>query len=391
MDDYDSNVTLAAQSTDFTILSTTEELLNNGNFSNGSSSSSKSSGGLFFQAKVIVAVFSSIISFITVAGNTCVFYIVCTDKKIRTYTNYYILALSISDIIAGGFTMPLYSVYWILGYWPFSDMLCDVYLFLNQAFIHISIIMIVAIAYDRWDALEHPFQHLQRRTLNHAMKLISPSYILPLVIWFLGSFLWPYIKGSRNILPGRCYPQYVADSFEFLCIVPVIIFWGPFVIICVLYARIYQIIRRTAVRRKSHRPVNNATNHGCVIKESTSTTNMISKVSATVEVVACDNPVSTEDTKEDEPPNNPVSTEKTKEDVPPDDSHEQQTKPPMTTMNISHSVFQEDNVGKENIRATRTLNLILIAMVISSSPWSALAPVYSSCPSCIPLALYQVS
>ena len=219
MDDNESNVTLSAQSTDFTILSTTEESLNSSNFS-----SSKSSDGLFFQAKVIIAVFSTIISFITVAGNSCVLYIVCTDKRIRTYTNYYILALSISDIVAGGFTMPLYSVYWILGHWPFSDMLCDVYLFLNQVFIHISIILIVAIAYDRWDALEHPFRHLQRRTLNHAMKLICLSYILPLVIWLFGSFLWPYMKGSRNILPGRCYPQYVSDSFPFLCFVPVIIF-----------------------------------------------------------------------------------------------------------------------------------------------------------------------
>ncbi|XP_072027792.1 muscarinic acetylcholine receptor M2-like [Amphiura filiformis] len=278
-----------------------------------SSSSSSNSRGLPFEASIIVAVVSTLVSFITVVGNIGVFYIIYTDKRLLTYTNYYILALAASDIV-GGFTMALYSVYWILGYWPFSDILCDVHQYVKATFIHISILTIVIIAYDRWDALEHPLQHLKRRTLSHAMKLISITYIIPLMYWFFAIFLWRYLNGSRNILPGRCYPQFVADSFTFLLFVPIVIFWAPFVIICVLYARIYLIIRRTGASQK-----------------------------------LCQLPTAVR--------NQPGA-------------------------NFAHH-------DQENKRANRTLTLILIAMVLASSPWSTLAPVYASCSSCIPLALYQ--
>ncbi|XP_072027788.1 LOW QUALITY PROTEIN: muscarinic acetylcholine receptor DM1-like [Amphiura filiformis] len=323
--------------------------------------------GLLFEASVIVAVVSTLVSFITVVGNICVFYIIYTDKRLLTYTNYYILALSVSDIVAGGFTMPLYSVYWILGYWPFSDMLCDVYLYLNHAFIHISITMIVTIAYDRWDALEHPLQHLQRRTRSHAIKLISISYTIPLLIWLFASFLWPYLKSSRNILPGRClYPQYVTDSFLFLLFAPIIIFWAPFVIICVLYARIYQIIRRTATLQKHYR---------------------LTRLSAAENARTKGNPTSMSEvvfnkpSKDENAHDNPSFTKDAEHDMPDKSNSEQ----------LGASSSHEDKFRKENKRANRTLTLILIAMVISSLPWSALAPVYVSCSSCIPLALYQVS
>ncbi|XP_072027789.1 muscarinic acetylcholine receptor M1-like [Amphiura filiformis] len=327
-----------------------------------SSSSSSNSGGLLFEASIIVAVVSTLVSFITVVGNIFVFYIIYTDKRLLTYTNYYILALSASDIVAGGFTMPLYSVYWILGYWPFSDMLCDVYLYANQAFMHISIIMIVTIAYDRWDALEHPLQHLKRRTLSHAIKLISISYIIPLLIWLFASFLWPYLKGSRNILAGRCYPQYVADSFIFLLFAPIIFFWAPFVIICVLYARIYQIIRRTRILQKPYRLP--AAEHVGTTGKSTSMAVVVTKKASEYKNVN-DNPAFSKDEEHD-------ASDGSGSDQP--------------GANSVHN----DKLHKENRRANRTLTLILIAMVISSLPWSALAPVYGSCSSCIPLALYQV-
>ncbi|XP_072028184.1 muscarinic acetylcholine receptor M1-like [Amphiura filiformis] len=327
-----------------------------GTDASSSSSGSRNSGGLLFEASITVAVVSTLVSFITVIGNTFVFYIIYTDKRLLTYTNYYILALSASDIVAGGFTMPLYSVYWILGYWPFSDMLCDVYLYANQAFMHISIIMIVTIAYDRWDALEHPLQHLKRRTLSHAIKLISISYIIPLLIW-------PYLKGSRNILPGRCYPQYVADSFIFLLFAPIIFFWAPFVIICVLYARIYQIIRHTGILQKPYRLP--AAEHIGKTGKSTSVAVVVTK-KASEDKNTHDNPAFSKDEEHD-------GSDKSGRDQP--------------GANSAHS----DKFRKENRRANRTLTLILIAMVISSLPWSALAPVYGSCSSCIPLSLYQLN
>ena len=45
---------------------------------------------------------------------------------------------------------------------------------------------------------------------------------------------------------------------------------------------------------------------------------------------------------------------------------------------------------KESSRATRTLTLIFIVLIVSTLPWSILVIIYCLCPSCIPLVLYQV-
>ena len=179
---------------------------------------------LSWPANVVVATFSCTTSFITVVGNVLVIYAYCTTKQLRTYTNYFIVSLAVSDIVAGAITMPLYSVYWILGYWPFSDFLCDAYLYINHVFIHISIMAIVVIAYDRWQALEMPIQHLRKRTFRHASLLITVTYLLPILIWLFACFLWPYFAGERKIEDGRCYPQYVEDSLVFSCLAPCILF-----------------------------------------------------------------------------------------------------------------------------------------------------------------------
>ena len=202
-----------------------------------------------------IAVFSGIINTITLFGNFLVLYAYCTTPKLRTYTNYFVVSLAISDIIAGGITMPIYSVYWVLGYWPFSNAFCDAYLYINHVFIHISIMAIVVIAYDRWQALAKPFQHLRKRTWKHAMCLISLSYIIPFLVWLPGCLLWPYMHGGRTIPSDNCYPQYVSDSLVFSCFAPIIMFWCPVSLVVLLYWRIIVIIHRTKVKRNRRRNV----------------------------------------------------------------------------------------------------------------------------------------
>ena len=203
-----------------------------------------------------IAVFSGIINTITLFGNFLVLYAYCTTPKLRTYTNYYVVSLAISDIVAGGITMPIYSVYWVLGYWPFSSAFCDAYLYINHVFIHISIMAIVVIAYDRWQALAMPFKHLRKRTWQHALCLISFSYIIPFLVWLPGCLLWPYMTGGRTIPPDNCYPQYVSDSLVFSCFAPIIMFWCPVSLIVILYWRIIVMIHRTKVRRNRRRNLN---------------------------------------------------------------------------------------------------------------------------------------
>ncbi|XP_072028218.1 muscarinic acetylcholine receptor M3-like [Amphiura filiformis] len=337
--------------------------------------------GLSRNASISVAVFSFLISFITVFGNIVIIHAFCTIKKLQTYTNYFLVSLAISDIVAGAITMPLYSVYWILGYWPFSNALCDAYLYLNHSFIHISVMSIVIIAYDRWQALEMPIKHLRKRTLKHAIFLITLSYMIPFLIWLPICLLWPYMVGIRTIKPGLCYPQYV-DNLIFTCFAPCIFFWFPLLFISVFYGRIFVIIRKSAERRSTRRRPLKLTNLSNAM--STSLTVMVDENDK--EHITRDKSVTTVDgtLNNDGHYNNAYAVEDMGKG-----SHQNQA---TWFRNIfRHDTPEDSSIKKENIRANKTLTLIFIAMVMSSAPWSALVPVFSMCHECIPLALYQVS
>ena len=342
--------------------------------------------GLSWVGSIVVAVFSSLVSFVTVFGNLIVIYAFCTTRKLRTYTNFFLISLAVSDIVAGAITMPLYSVYWILGYWPFSDALCDAYLYLNHAFIHISVMSIVIIAYDRWEALETPIKHLQKRTLQHAMFLITISYMVPMLIWLPGCLLWPYLVGKRTIKEGLCYPQYV-DNIIFTCFAPCIFFWFPLLFITILYGRIIIIIQRSATTRIGTNRVSKAITMASLARTTSDTVQEVDKDDN--ERMTDDTCVSSIDISLDVShgfDNNAYDADDTS-------NRQRQGGTVQWFRNIFHhntASASDDIIRRENKRANITLTLIFIAMVISSAPWSALVPVFSICPECIPLALYQV-
>ncbi|XP_072027787.1 muscarinic acetylcholine receptor M5-like [Amphiura filiformis] len=391
---------------------------------------------------IIIAIVSAAVNFVTISGNLLVIYAFFTTKELRSYTNFYIVALSFSALVAGAFTMPLYSIYWTLGYWPFSPLFCDVFAFINAAFIHISIVMIATIAYDRWDALEHPIRHLGRRTLGHAMLLITVTYTIPLILWLFCHMLWPILAGGRTIAPERCYPQYVTDSFTFLLIAPFLVFWIPMLIISILYARIVNIIRRTRANSRKRQVISLADlcrmTSAADISSSTKTTDdcspsgqdqAASSINNAYEVDSSDNPVCIPRLQEtprsfhdrvdvnivapgclEKKNRSPHTFDSITDDISVGTMscdiqpslrpcpQQQLHNPDLVGVNIGTSGhlhgkkdIQVHHVDRrENFRATRTLTLILIAMTISSLPWSVIGPVYSTCRQCVPLTLYQV-
>ena len=374
------------------------------NFTNGTQSTlypAEVAEGLSLDTKQItIAVASAIFSFITVLGNLLVLYAFCAERRLRTYTNYYIVGLSFSDLVAGAFTMPMYSIYWVLGYWPFGAALCDIYMYLNHAFLHITVLGILVLAIDRYQAVSQPLRHLQMRTVRHASSMISVSYVIPFLLWLPYTILWPYIVGERRIIPGACIPQYVIDSLIFSILAPICFIWIPLPIISVLYWRIYVVIRSKKKQRKG--PV--------MMQElSTSTSSrapMVGDKAPSISGKALSHdphqPVIMNDTTTDTDTNarelghGNLGFEPN--EVLENDGRLQNTVSSETpkVAKASHlhyrqkSTQKDQESKKDSNRATRTLTLIFIVLLVSSVPWSILVIIRCLCPTCVPLVLYQV-
>lgn len=78
--------------------------------------------------KIVLGCLLSTLSIFTVCGNVLVLYAIRTEKNLRTVSNLFILSLAFADLAVGLFVMPLSAATIIAGRWPFSSVICKMWL-----------------------------------------------------------------------------------------------------------------------------------------------------------------------------------------------------------------------------------------------------------------------
>ncbi len=78
--------------------------------------------------KITLGCLLSSLSIFTVCGNILVLYAIQTEKNLRTVSNLFILSLAFADLAVGLFVMPLSAATIIAGRWPFSSVICKMWL-----------------------------------------------------------------------------------------------------------------------------------------------------------------------------------------------------------------------------------------------------------------------
>jgi len=171
-----------------------------------------------------------ILSVIIVVANCSVCALVCFKKTLRTYTNWLVLSLAVSDILTGGVLLPLLLIKptsLVTGY-----VVTLILLF--------GVANICAVTYDRYVAIIKPllYRYLAPKFFKRA---ISISWLIPIIYSVL-----PLAWGTN---PSKTIHIVYVVFLEFFGVVV------PYIFITIAYVRIFRQVRRSLTMRKNFESV----------------------------------------------------------------------------------------------------------------------------------------
>ena len=196
----------------------------------------------------VVAIEASLcvsLSIISILGNTLVCLAIYKNRKLRSTTNLFIIALAASDLLCATVEMPLASAVLITGKWDFSDALCEFQGFVDVFATYVTPAIMGLTAFNRY---------MRVVKTHHYNKIFSPrkSKIWLSCVWLslaLYLLVGRVAKWNRfEFIPGYAVCSVVFTSIErkwaHYFVVFGLFFLLPFFVACFSYYKVFTKLRR---------------------------------------------------------------------------------------------------------------------------------------------------
>lgn len=193
----------------------------------------------------LALIFGLILIVFIICGNVLVCLSVCTEKALKTTTNYFIVSLAVADLLLAVLVLPLYVYTEFLGgMWTLSLVLCDVLMTMDVMLCTASIFNLCAISVDRFIAVSIPLHYNRRQVDNRQLFLISTTWI------FAFAVASPVIFGLNNVKdrdPSECK----LEDNNYVVYSSICSFFIPCPIMVVLYCAMFHGLRKWEETRKA--------------------------------------------------------------------------------------------------------------------------------------------
>ncbi|KAG7329438.1 hypothetical protein KOW79_007612 [Hemibagrus wyckioides] len=202
----------------------------------------------------------SFLSLITVIGNVLVIVSIKVNKSLQTVNNCFLFSLACADLIIGVFSMNLYTIYIVNGFWPLGPIICDLWLALDYVASNASVMNLLIISFDRYFCVTKPLSYPVKRTSRMAGMMIAAAWVLSFVLWAPAILFWQFIIGKRKVPKGKCEIQFFSNAVVTFG-TAIAAFYLPVVIMSVLYWQISKA-SRSRVRRRDCQKISGSSQEG---------------------------------------------------------------------------------------------------------------------------------
>ncbi|XP_038671265.1 muscarinic acetylcholine receptor M2-like [Scyliorhinus canicula] len=191
---------------------------------------------------VFVVIVTGGFSVMTIIGNILVIASITLNRQLQTINNYFIFSLACADLIIGLFSMNLYTVYTVTGYWPMGTVLCDLWLAVDYVASSASGLNLLIISFDRYFCVTKPLSYPVKRTAKVAGMMIGAAWVLAFFLWVPAILFWQFIVGKRTVGDGECYVQFLSNQ-AVIFVTAIAAFYLPVLIMVILYVQISRASR----------------------------------------------------------------------------------------------------------------------------------------------------
>ncbi|ELW48641.1 Orexin receptor type 1 [Tupaia chinensis] len=131
---------------------------------------------------VLIAAYVAVF-LVALVGNALVCLAVWQNQHMRTVTNYFIVNLSLADVLVTAICLPASLLVDITESWLFGPALCKVIPYLQAVSVSVAVLTLSFIALDRWYAICHPllFRSMARRARGSILGIwaVSLAIMMP--------------------------------------------------------------------------------------------------------------------------------------------------------------------------------------------------------------------
>ena len=179
----------------------------------------------------------------TLVGNILVVISVFTYRPLRNVANFFIVSLAVADMAVSILVMPFNVANFIIGYWVFGPVFCNIWLTCDILICTASILNLCAIALDRYYAIHDPLNYASKRTMKRVLICIALVWSLSAVISIPPLFGWNNSSG-HSLYNSKTKACMLTDERGFVIYSALGSFFIPLFIMTFVYAKIFQATRR---------------------------------------------------------------------------------------------------------------------------------------------------
>ncbi len=191
---------------------------------------------------ILWAFLTALISLITFFGNLLVIIAFSTDKKIRTFGNYFILNLSLTDFTVS-VLMATWSPFELTGVWRRGTVQCKLWLIFDYMVTEASSWNLALISADRFVCVSFPFIYKIKQSPQLAMSLMIIPWILGFLTYGIAIIFWEAWVGIETVPEGICDVPFYGD-INFLLFGTIMDFYLPFSIVVLFSLLLFLNLKR---------------------------------------------------------------------------------------------------------------------------------------------------